>query len=144
MKRFLQRMWNEEDGVLSFEWTMLTSLLTVGVVSGVASVRDATIDEMGDLSQAMLALDQSYVIQSPLGVQVHTVGAGSFGGGGFGYGGFGGTSTASGSAFVDAAAYDDCYRTNMKIQEFPRRSQRDPANPLIQPENPPVPAEPAL
>ena len=144
MKRFLQRMWQEEDGVLSFEWTMLTSLLTVGVVSGVASVRDAAIDEMGDLSQAMLSLDQSYVIQSPLGVQVHTVGYGSFGGGGFGYGGFGGTSTASGSAFFDAAAYEDCYRTNMKIQEFPRRSQPNPANPLIQPENPPMPAEPAL
>jgi hypothetical protein len=140
VKHFLERIWCEEDGVLSFEWTMLTSLLTVGVVSGVAAVRDATIDEMGDLSQAMLSLDQSYVVQPPLVVQVHTGGFGP----GFvstlgGFGGFGGTSSAAGSAFTDAMAYDDCYRLSMKVQEFPRRSQPNP-----QPENPPVPAEPAL
>src|SRR5262245_63687888 len=126
----------EDDGVLSFEWTLLTSLLTVGVVSGVAAVRDAAIDELGDLSQAMDSLDQSYVIQPPLAVEVHTIGP--FGGFGFS-GGFGFTSTASGSAFTDAAAYRDCYRVNMKIQEFPRRTQPTP-NPM----NPAAPqAEPA-
>jgi Flp pilus assembly pilin Flp len=138
VKQILKRMWNEEDGVLSFEWTMLTSLLTVGVVSGVAAVRDATIDEMGDLSQAMLSLDQSYMIQPPLAVQVHTGGFGSFGGGfaSTSFGGFGGVSAASGSQFVDAMAYDDCYRVNMKVQEFPRRVPGAPVEP------PPVPAEP--
>ena len=85
MKHFLQRLWHEQDGVLSFEWTLLTSLLTVGVVSGIASVRDAAIDEMGDLAQAMIALDQSYQIQPPLVAEVHTV---AFGNGfGFGFGG---------------------------------------------------------
>ena len=135
MKQILKRMWNEEDGVLSFEWTMLTSLLTVGIVSGVAAVRDATIDEMGDLSQAMLSLDQSYAIQPPLAVQVHTGGFGSFGGG-FASTSFGGVSAASGSQFVDAMAYDDCYRVNMKVQEFPRRVPGGSVEP------PPVPAEP--
>ena len=83
---------------LSFEWTVLTSLLTVGVVSGIASVRDAVIDEMGDVAQAMVALDQSYYIQPPLAAQVHTVGWGmngwgfSGGWGGFGGAGFGGMS----------------------------------------------------
>ena len=139
MKQFLQRMWREEDGVLSFEWTMLTSLLTVGVVSGVAAVRDAAIDEMGDLSQAMLSLDQSYAIQPPLAVQVHTIG---FGNSGFGFSGGwgGGVSAASGSYFVDAMAYNDCTRVSMKIQEFPRRNTQ-PMNP---PEPAPAPAEPAL
>ena len=121
MRHVLGRMWREDDGVLSFEWTVLTSLLTVGVVSGVASVRDATIDEMGDLSQAMISLDQSYYIQPPLAVQVHSGGIG----GGFvsaGFGGFG-LSGASDSGFVDAASFSDCYRApHMKVQEFPRRS----------------------
>src|SRR5262249_20625766 len=99
VKQLFQRMWREEDGVLSFEWTVLTSLLTVGVVSGIASVRDAVIDEMGDLSQAMVALDQSYYIQPPLAVEVHTWGGGwggwgNTGGWGFG-GGFGGVSGAA-------------------------------------------------
>ena len=129
MKQFVTRMWREDDGVLSFEWTVLTSLLTVGVVSGIAAVRDATIDEMGDLAQAMVSLDQSYYIQPPLAVQVHTGGFGGgfgfvgFGGGGFG-GGMGGISGASDSGFVDAASFSDCYRgPHTKVQEFPRRTQ---------------------
>jgi Flp pilus assembly pilin Flp len=139
MRKLLRRMWQDDDGVLSFEWTVLTSLLTVGVVSGIAAVRDATIDEMGDLSQAMISLDQSYYIQPPLAMQVHTTG---FGFGNWfvstGFGGFGGygLSGASDSGFFDAASYNDCYRTpHMKVQEFPRRSSQTP---------PPaaVPAEP--
>ena len=27
------KMWREDDGVLSFEWTLLVTLLTIGVVS---------------------------------------------------------------------------------------------------------------
>jgi len=69
---FFSRMWHEQDGVLSFEWTMLASLLTVGVVAGVASVRDGVIDEMGDLTRSMTSLDQSYRIQPPLVVGVHS------------------------------------------------------------------------
>lgn len=125
MKRFFTRLWHEQDGVLSFEWTILASLLTVGVVAGIASVRDAVIDEMGDLSQAMVQLDQSYYIEPPLGIRVHTVGgfgANSgfgFGGGGFGFGG----SAASGSQFIDSSSYQDCYRADsrMKVYEFPRQ-----------------------
>lgn len=130
MRRMCARMWREDDGVLSFEWTVLTSLLTVGVVSGIAAVRDATIDEMGDLAQAMVSLDQSYYIQPPLAIQVHTTGWGvgsgfvSTGGGGWGVSG------ASDSAFYDAVSYNDCYRVpHTKIQEFPRRAPANRENP---------------
>jgi len=139
MNRILQRLWREEDGVLSFEWTLLTSLLTVGVVSGIASVRDAAIDEMGDLAQAMIALDQSYYVQPPLAAEVHTGLAGWGFSGGFGWGG---VSSASGSQFVDAASFRDCYRTGMKVQEFPRRTT--PAPGAVEPPMQPVDAEPAL
>jgi Flp pilus assembly pilin Flp len=115
MRHLLSRMWHEQDGVLSFEWTMLASLLTVGIVAGVASVRDAVIDEMGDLTFSMTSLDQSYRIQGPLVIGVHTP---VFGGGSashrvydFSRGGGGATqgtsvlgysgSTASGSFFLD-------------------------------------------
>ena len=36
MKRLLS-IWREDDGVLSFEWTLLLTLLTIGVVGGLAS-----------------------------------------------------------------------------------------------------------
>lgn len=137
MTQLLSRMWQEDDGVLSFEWTMLTSLLTVGIVSGVASVRDAVIDEMGDLAQAMVSLDQSYYIQPPLGVAVH---GGGWGGGGWGFsGGWGwGMTGGADSGFIDAASFSDCYRVpRMKVQEFPRRGEATP------PASPAPPAEPA-
>ena len=123
MRKLLARMWHETDGVLSFEWTMLTSLLTVGVVSGVAAVRDAVTDEMGDVAQAMVSLDQSYTIQPPLAISVHTVGS-SFGGSGFVGGGFSHTSSAADSVFIDASSYADCARGPMKVIEFPRRNSQ--------------------
>jgi hypothetical protein len=87
-------MWKEEDGVLSFEWVLLVTLLTIGIVGGLAAARDAIIDELGDVAQAMLALDQSYLIQMPLAVLVHDPAL----------------SGASDSAFVDALNFADCGR----------------------------------
>lgn len=95
MKQIVAKMWKEDEGVLSFEWVLLTTLLTIGIVSGIAGARDAIVDEMGDVAQAMLALDQSYTIDFPLEVVVHAPT----------------TSSASDSSFTDAALYVDCART---------------------------------
>ena len=62
---------------------------------GVAAARDAIIDELGDVAQAMLSVDQSYQIFFPLGVVVHTETT---------------TSGASDSEFIDAVSYTDCDR----------------------------------
>ena len=97
--KVLSRMWKEEDGVLSFEWVMLVTLLTIGIVSGLTGARDAIIDELGDVAQAMLALDQSYTISFPLDVDVH----------------INDPSSASDSEFVDAALYTDCARETAPI-----------------------------
>ena len=94
MKLVLSRMWKEEDGVLSFEWVLLVTLLTIGIVSGLSAARDAIIDELGDVAQAMQSLDQSYTIDFPLDVDVHTVDP----------------SSASDSSFTDALIYTDCGR----------------------------------
>ncbi len=99
MKKVLVSMWKEEDGVLSFEWVMLVTLLTIGIVSGLSGARDAIIDELGDVAQAMLALDQSYVISFPLDVDVH----------------IDDTSSASDSEFTDAADYTDCARETAPV-----------------------------
>ncbi|MDA7950308.1 MAG: hypothetical protein MPJ24_02385 [Pirellulaceae bacterium] len=98
----LSKLRKSEKGVLTFEWVLLVTLLTIGIVSGVAAARDAIIDELGDVSQAMVALDQSYRIDLPLAVTVHTR---SFSG-------------ASNSAFVDAAIYEDCGRVGFITHRF--------------------------
>ena len=102
--KVLARMWKEEDGVLSFEWVLLVTLLTIGIVSGLAGARDAIIDELGDVAQAMLALDQSYTIDFPLNVDVHTTDS----------------SSASDSSFTDALFYVDCGRTDAPVGQDPR------------------------
>src|SRR5262245_60060811 len=105
MKNVLVRIWKEDDGVLSFEWVLLVTLLTIGIVSGVAAARDAIIDELGDVAQAMLALDQSYTIDFPLLVQVHAPT----------------TSSASDSSFTDALIYSDCTRSAAPIGQVPQQ-----------------------
>src|SRR4051794_21583893 len=94
MKVGLNTVWNEQDGVLSFEWTLLLTLLVIGIVSGVTAVRDGIIDELGDVAQAMQSVDQSYTISFPLDVDVHTLDA----------------TSSSDSAFTDAITYTDCGR----------------------------------
>jgi len=99
------RIWQEDDGVLSFEWTLLLTLLVFGIVAGVAAARDAIIDEFGDVAEAMLALDHSMTIDFPLQVIVHD-----------------GTdiSSASDSSFTDALAYSDCSRIDFGNQQIPQ------------------------
>jgi Flp pilus assembly pilin Flp len=103
MKRLLQRMWQENDGVLSFEWTLLLTLLTIGIVGGLAAARDAIIDELGDLAEAAQGIDQSYTLSGltlnfPLGI---------------GNNGIPFTSTVPASSFQETAAdavFTDCSR----------------------------------
>ena len=104
MKCLLTKVWKEEDGVLTFEWVLLVTLLTIGIVSGLAAARDAIIDEMGDVAEAMLALDQSFRIDFPLEIQVHD---GNMSGG------------SSDSQFTDAFQFVDCGRAQDPLGQGP-------------------------
>jgi hypothetical protein len=69
VKSLLNRVWREDEGVLTFEWILLITVLVIGVVGGLSAVRDATITELGDVVEAMISLDQSYTILHPWDVQ---------------------------------------------------------------------------
>jgi Flp pilus assembly pilin Flp len=62
MIQLLRQLWQEDDGVLSFEWVLLATLLAIGIVGGLAAARDGFIDEMGDIAEGIICLDQSYTI----------------------------------------------------------------------------------
>jgi len=99
MKQLLS-IWREDDGVLSFEWTLLLTLLTIGVVGGLAAARDAIIDELGDVAEAAQGIDQSF---SLVALSIDFDGNGSI------------DFTTNASAFAEAsadAAFTDCGRTN--------------------------------
>ena len=99
MQSFIWRFWQEDEGVLTFEWVLLVTLLTIGIISGLAAARDAIIDELGDVAQAMMSVDQSYSIDFPLAITVHTTT----------------TSSSSDSKFTDAIDYADCTRTTIPM-----------------------------
>ncbi len=94
------RMWTENDGVLSFEWALLLTVMVIGVVAGLSAARDAIIDEFGDAAQAMLALDHSMTITFPLQTIVHNPAD---------------PSSASDSGFTDALFYSDCARADVPL-----------------------------
>jgi hypothetical protein len=58
--RLLQQASQEEDGVLSFEWTMIVVLIVFGIVGGLAAARDVLIDELGDMGQAIVSFNQTF------------------------------------------------------------------------------------
>lgn len=104
MKRVLHSMWREEDGVLSFEWTLLVTLVAIGAVGGLAAARDAVTDELGDVAQAMLALDGSYTVQYPLELALSSNGGPAVVVG-----------RASDSGFFDVAVFRDCDRVDNEV-----------------------------
>lgn len=60
MNRVFENIWREDDGVLSFEWTIIAVVIVFGIVGGLAAIRDVIIDELGDLGEAVVAFDQSF------------------------------------------------------------------------------------
>lgn len=115
MKRLFKRMWKDEGGVLTFEWILLITVLTIGVVGALSAVRDAIIDELSDVAQAMLALDQSYSIIQPVEVTVHDAEVDG----------------AAGSRFIDGMTFNQC-----RLVGFPGavgKGNRSEAQELSQP-----------
>jgi len=62
MRRIGHKLWQDQKGVLSFEWVLLITVLVIGVVGALSAVRDTIIDELGDLCGAAVAIDQSYTV----------------------------------------------------------------------------------
>ena len=63
MKTLRKLICSEDRGVLTFEWILLITVLVIGIVGGVSAVRDALIDELGDVVGAAVNIDQSYVVR---------------------------------------------------------------------------------
>ena len=64
----MNRIWNDESGVLTFEWILLLTLLVIGIVGGLAAVRDAYIIQLTSAANAITTLDMGYSIIAPIQV----------------------------------------------------------------------------
>lgn len=59
------RIMKDENGVLTFEWILLITLLVIGIIGGIAAIRDALIIESAETAGAIVALNQSYAVSGP-------------------------------------------------------------------------------
>ncbi len=70
----LKRLWRDESGAyVSLEIVLAGTILGIGVITGLSSLRDATITELADVGGAIAWLDQSYHLH---GVKAHSSGTG--------------------------------------------------------------------
>jgi Flp pilus assembly pilin Flp len=61
MKTFWIRLWRDECGfVISTELMFIATLLVIGLVTGLATVRDQVATELADIADAVSELDQSF------------------------------------------------------------------------------------
>src|SRR5208283_5680889 len=102
-----QRLWSEDEGVLTFEWIVLLTLLVIGVIGGIAGIRDAIIHESQGTVGSMVSLDQTYFATFPLAVSVQPLS---------GVGTAGCTSSATYSSFGDDAVYASARLTTADLQ----------------------------
>ena len=57
----LKRLWNEEVGaIVSAEIVLVATILVIGVIVGLKSVRDSVVTELADVAQAIGNVNQSY------------------------------------------------------------------------------------
>jgi hypothetical protein len=63
-------MWRDEHGfVISSELVLVATILVIGMITGLTSVRDQVVQELADVAGAIAVVNQSY---SYNGVTAHT------------------------------------------------------------------------
>ncbi|HAH47141.1 MAG TPA: hypothetical protein DCM07_20260 [Planctomycetaceae bacterium] len=72
----LNKFWNDEAGfVVSSELVLIGTILVLGVVVGLATVRDQVVQELGDLALAISNINQSYSFSGVTGHTSSTAGS---------------------------------------------------------------------
>jgi Flp pilus assembly pilin Flp len=63
MKKMMLRLWKEEDGfIISMELVLIATILVIGLVSGMAQLRDQLNAELADVGGAIGGLDQTFAL----------------------------------------------------------------------------------
>ena len=74
----LKRFWSEEAGaIVSAEIMLVATILVIGMIVGLKSVRDSVVTELADVAQAFANVSQSYSYSGVAGHHAFS-GAGSF------------------------------------------------------------------
>lgn len=75
--RVLRRLWADQAGfVISTELVLVATILVIGMVVGLATVRDAVVQELADVAAAIGSVSQSYEYAAITGHSSATQGSG--------------------------------------------------------------------
>ncbi len=72
----LYRLWNDQAGfVISAELILVATILVIGLIVGLTTVRDQVVQELGDLALAIGNVNQSYTYNGVTGHTAATAGS---------------------------------------------------------------------
>lgn len=76
MNSIAQRLWDDDAGfIVSIELILLSTIAIIGLIAGMASVRDAVVSELSDVAGAVQDLNQSYAFFGVVGHASSTAGS---------------------------------------------------------------------
>lgn len=79
MGKLVAKCWNDDDGaVLAIEWLFLVTILAIGMVTGLVSVRNAVTAELNETGQAISTLGQGYAFTPIFGCTSWSQGSAAF------------------------------------------------------------------
>ncbi|MBS0265050.1 MAG: hypothetical protein JSS02_24175 [Planctomycetes bacterium] len=72
----LKKLWMDESGfIVSAELVLVATILVIGMIVGLATVRDAIVTELADVGQAIANVNQSYIYTDVTGHSSATAGS---------------------------------------------------------------------
>lgn len=76
MKTIISRFWNEQTGaIVSAEIIMVATILVIGVIVGLKSLRDSVVSELADVAGAVGSVNQSFCFSGVCGHGGHNAGS---------------------------------------------------------------------
>lgn len=76
--KMLRRIWKDEAGfVVSTELVLIATILVIGMVVGLATVRNSVVQELGDVAKAIGNINQSFSYTGVSGRETSSYSAGS-------------------------------------------------------------------
>lgn len=72
----IQLLWADQSGVIvSAELILIATILVIGMVVGLTTIRDQVVQELGDVAQAIANVNQSYSFSGVTGHHSSTAGS---------------------------------------------------------------------
>lgn len=76
MKTLVARLWNEQTGaIVSAEIMLIATILVIGTIVGLKSLRDSVVSELADVAAALGSVNQSFCYSGVCGHGGHAPGS---------------------------------------------------------------------